>query len=654
MLQIQSPFQQLFDTNGSPLDDGYVYIGTANTNPETSPIAIYWDDAGTIPAAQPLRTLNGYIVRSGTPARVYTALEDFSMTVKDRQGRVVFSVLDATSLSNLQSSLASSSGSSLVGFLQAGANAQPRTVQSKLRDVVSVKDFGAVGDGVTDESAAANAMIAAHNYLYVPPNFTLICKNIQLFNNTRVICEGTLKLPNACSDFDRLLYAVNRTDIEIDIREIDGNYAGQSGNIGTHLIYTTGCDDISINVKYAHDHYIASGATMPSVDGIRNASSGGIFVYDSDRAKVNVGLFEGWGREAIWLYHCRWGDMTLGHAQGKYTTEYSGLQVEGAYNTVNRASVDFAGASAVGFDTRYGALSNVIVTNTRENSGVNFGHPSEPATGSVAENIVVDGTFGSGISVAASSHDVSINNFTVRNTGEAGISFSDGVLRGKLSNGVMAYPSRWGLVATGSEVQTSNLRSSDLDAATLLVNVTSGSFADGETVTSIGGSATIRKAVRNLTGTQQRLFFTSNVPASYVVSNAITGSGGASGTIAGVYVPAEYNESSGGVYLRDPRYFSGTGNQIRFPDGTAFYTFIVPCAHTTAGTAETFTQSFFSNVAWASAPYVVASVGSINSTNTFTLNRLSATATTSQITILLNASVNQTYGVQVVAIGRWK
>jgi hypothetical protein len=141
MLQIQSPFQQLFDTNGSPLDDGYVYIGTANANPETSPIAIYWDDAGTIPAAQPLRTLNGYIVRSGTPARVYTALEDFSMTVKDRQGRVVFSVLDATSDSNLTTALASSSGSSLVGFLQAGTGAQLRTVQSKLREAISVFDY---------------------------------------------------------------------------------------------------------------------------------------------------------------------------------------------------------------------------------------------------------------------------------------------------------------------------------------------------------------------------------------------------------------------------------------------------------------------------------------------------------------------------------
>lgn len=168
MLQIQSPFQQLFDTNGSPLDDGYVYIGTANANPETSPIAIYLDDAGTIPAAQPLRTMNGYIVRSGTPARVYTALDDFSMTVKDRQGRVVFSVLDATSDSNLTNALAASSGSSLVGFLQAGANAQPRTVQSKLRDVVSVLDFGAVGNGVADDTLAIQAAVNTGRLVQLP------------------------------------------------------------------------------------------------------------------------------------------------------------------------------------------------------------------------------------------------------------------------------------------------------------------------------------------------------------------------------------------------------------------------------------------------------------------------------------------------------
>ncbi len=50
--------------------------------------------------------------------------------------------------------------SSSISFLQAGSGAVTRTGQSKMRDVVSVMDFGAKGDGSTDDHAAFTLALA--------------------------------------------------------------------------------------------------------------------------------------------------------------------------------------------------------------------------------------------------------------------------------------------------------------------------------------------------------------------------------------------------------------------------------------------------------------------------------------------------------------
>ena len=74
----------------------------------------------------------------------------------DSVGNLVNIVLSAgTSLANL----AAAAGAGLIGWFQSGTGAVLRTVQDKLRESVSVKDFGAVCDGATDDTAAVQAAI---------------------------------------------------------------------------------------------------------------------------------------------------------------------------------------------------------------------------------------------------------------------------------------------------------------------------------------------------------------------------------------------------------------------------------------------------------------------------------------------------------------
>lgn len=93
MQSIQSPLPQFFDLDGSALDAGYIYIGTAGSNPETTPADVFWDLAGTQPAAQPLRTVDGYISRTGKPSLVFTTALNYSISVRDRNGRLIYSTL---------------------------------------------------------------------------------------------------------------------------------------------------------------------------------------------------------------------------------------------------------------------------------------------------------------------------------------------------------------------------------------------------------------------------------------------------------------------------------------------------------------------------------------------------------------------------------
>ena len=97
-LSIQPPYPAFAGADGQPLENGYIWIGTVNLSPQVNQIAVYWDSALTIAAAQPIRTLNGYPVYQGTPSRFYSA-SDYSIQVLDSKGTVVYTSLNDNAFS---------------------------------------------------------------------------------------------------------------------------------------------------------------------------------------------------------------------------------------------------------------------------------------------------------------------------------------------------------------------------------------------------------------------------------------------------------------------------------------------------------------------------------------------------------------------------
>lgn len=92
---ITQPFPIFNDADGQPLDGGYIWIGLDNLPPQTNPTTVYWDEALTQPAAQPVRTRGGYPVNNGTPGRLFVT-GGYNFLILDNAGRLIFSALGTT------------------------------------------------------------------------------------------------------------------------------------------------------------------------------------------------------------------------------------------------------------------------------------------------------------------------------------------------------------------------------------------------------------------------------------------------------------------------------------------------------------------------------------------------------------------------------
>ncbi|NUG10199.1 hypothetical protein HUN13_01205, partial [Acinetobacter seifertii] len=87
--KVRELFPLFSDVDGTPLDAGFIFVGNKNTDPEQTPVQVYWDSDLTIPAAQPIRTRNGFAARDGKASRLYIPILEYSITIKNRNGTLV-------------------------------------------------------------------------------------------------------------------------------------------------------------------------------------------------------------------------------------------------------------------------------------------------------------------------------------------------------------------------------------------------------------------------------------------------------------------------------------------------------------------------------------------------------------------------------------
>jgi hypothetical protein len=216
--------------------------------------------------------------------------------------------------SDLAASLAAPTGSALVGYLPSGTGAVATTVQSKLRESVSVLDFlpaGYVTDGSVDYTTQIQAALTAANRVYFPSGSYLIT-TVNLKANQTVYGDGASSIiiqsvdAVATGTSNGVFYADSgSTSAFLDgITVRDLRFQGQVATLGffefLHLLSLNGVSNV--NIERCHFYgwrgdgvYIGCSATGSTerhnknihisdclFDGVNNDNRNGISVIDGE------------------------------------------------------------------------------------------------------------------------------------------------------------------------------------------------------------------------------------------------------------------------------------------------------------------------------------------------------------------------------------
>lgn len=201
---------QYSKADGTPANGYYLKFYLANSS---TPISMQTDASGATSIAKAKLNESGYTISNPNDENT-VFIPHLSTTYSAYRFVLYASAADAdannvtSGLPNIQSvainqaddlraDLAASSGSSLIGYTQSGTGSVSLTVQDVLRESFSVKRFGAVGNGTTDDTDAIqdaiNASLVAsvgYKMVWFPAGIYKISRPLLLPANYRLEGDG--------------------------------------------------------------------------------------------------------------------------------------------------------------------------------------------------------------------------------------------------------------------------------------------------------------------------------------------------------------------------------------------------------------------------------------------------------------------------------
>jgi hypothetical protein len=332
------------------------------------------------------------------------------------------------------------------GDVTATGSTTARSLQDRFGDVVNVLDYGAKGDGSTDDTTAIQAAVNSGSSAVYFPDGTYFINAVSLPSNVRLFGDATIKgdlgtsVPSGHSYSKKLFTASNKSNIVFDGLKFDGGIVGEIGSTEftatdpdslESLLELSSCNKVILKGCEFNNFNAQATAT-----GTRNqkAKKGVVYILDCQ----NVEIFE-----------CKLGNNV--YIEGFVVLDSSDIVVRNNYSYQDDDNKRVSSPLAItGADTE-----NVIVADNlfigHGGSGVNiWGSNNFKITGNTFKGPGIDFSNEGGYSVSQNPRNITINNNTVDLTGWSSYP-SSSVGYGVLVKGDVNFPAK-GVLVSGNHV----------------------------------------------------------------------------------------------------------------------------------------------------------------------------------------------------------